>query len=290
MSGLLETTALPEGRQVTLHELSNGNTFESRYQQNTEISGGLKTNFYQKIPSLSLTKSSAAGYNMGLDQSKTTSDAKIMQLFNFYKDPNEDAILAEGIEKFCNDLQIAPDDFRILVLAWKLDAEQMCKFTRQEFTQGLKSMNADSIKSIQHKLPELVQEVERNPEYFKSLYRFTFRFGLDVANGQRILPSDMAVLLWKLVFTICEPPILQKWLEYSEKHPNVRGIPKDTWYMFLNFSETVGSDLSGYDDTEAWPSLFDDFVEYENDQTNQNISKIEVKKHGDEDDHMDCGE
>lgn len=43
--------------------------------------------------------------------------------------------------------------------------------------------------------------------------------------------------------------------------------------MFLNFSEAVGDDLSSYDDTEAWPSLFDDFVEFENDQMNQNISK-----------------
>jgi DCN1-like protein 3 len=40
--------------------------------------------------------------------------------------------------------------------------------------------------------------------------------------------------------------------------------------MFLNFSETVGHDLSVYNEGEAWPSLFDDFVEYKNDQANQN--------------------
>ena len=50
----------------------------------------------------------------------------------------------------------------------------------------------------------------------------------------------------------------------------VRGIPRDTWNMFLNFVQTVGSDLTQYDDAEAWPSLFDDFVEFENDQLNQN--------------------
>ena len=37
----------------------------------------------------------------------------------------------------------------------------------------------------------------------------------------------------------------------------MRGIPRDTWNMFLNFVNTVGSDLSQYDDAEAWPSLFD---------------------------------
>ena len=35
--------------------------------------------------------------------------------------------------------------------------------------------------------------------------------------------------------------------------------------MFLNLINTVGNDLTQYDDTEAWPSLFDDFVEFEND-------------------------
>ena len=43
--------------------------------------------------------------------------------------------------------------------------------------------------------------------------------------------------------------------------------------MFLNLIEALkgGDDLSIYDDTEAWPSLFDDFVEFENDKANQNV-------------------
>lgn len=161
----------------------------------------------------------------------------------------------------------------MLILAWKLGAEQMCRFTRVEFVNGLKTMRVDTIKGMQNRLPELVNEVEQNAELFKSLYRFTFKFGLDAASGQRILPTDMAILLWRLVFTVREPPILSRWLGFLETHQMIRGIPRDTWNMFLNFSEAVGEDLSSYDDTEAWPSLFDDFVEYENDQANQNISK-----------------
>ena len=96
----------------------------------------------------------------------------------------------------------------------------------------------------------------------------------------------MAVSSWLLVFSQNEPPILKKWLHFLEEHPQVilynisncklneelqvRGIPRDTWNMFLNFVQTVGSDLTQYDDAEAWPSLFDDFVEFENDQLNQN--------------------
>ena len=53
----------------------------------------------------------------------------------------------------------------------------------------------------------------------------------------------------------------------------VRGISRDTWNMFLNFTETVSNDLSVYDEDEAWPSLFDDFVEHENDKANQNYQQ-----------------
>lgn len=227
--------------------------------------------FYQKLPSIPLTMSS-----LGSSEPRV-SDSKIFQLFDQYKDSREDAILAEGIENLCNDLQLNPDDFKVLVLAWKLNASQMCRFTKSEFVQGLKNMKTDTIKSIQLRLSEIIGDLNRDTEHFKDLYRFTFKFGLDVSTGQRILPTDIAIVLWRLVFTSNEPPILDRWLFYLEKNPHIRGIPKDTWYMFLNFCEFVGDDLSSYDDTEAWPSLFDDFVEYENDQMNQNITKNDIK-------------
>lgn len=225
--------------------------------------------FYQKLPTIPRTMSSLGDSRI--------SESKINQLFDQYKDSLEDAILAEGIENLCNDLQLNPDDFKVLVLAWKLNASQMCRFTKSEFIQGLKNMKTESIKGIQHKLNEITSELKRDTENFKDLYRFTFKFGLDVSTGQRILPTDIAILLWRLVFTNNEPPILDRWLLYLEKNPHIRGIPKDTWYMFLNFCEFIGDDLSSYDDTEAWPSLFDDFVEYENDQMNQNVKKNDIK-------------
>lgn len=228
-----------------------------------------KRMFYSRIPPLGR---SASGDGKKGSSGKEISESKINALFDQYKDGKDDVILAEGIEKFCSDLDVTPDEFRVLALAWKLNAEQMCRFTKQEFVSGCKALRVDSVKGIQAKFPELLLEVQ-DPENFKDLYRFTFKFGLDSETGQRILPADMAICLWKLVFSQKEPPILQRWIDFLEKHPHVRGIPRDTWNMFLNFSEAVGDDLSNYDDAEAWPSLFDDFVEYENDQMNQNITR-----------------
>lgn len=256
-----------ELNSMTDYSVGDSNAIQKMHVNSEKI----PKSFYQKLPSIPRSMSS-----LGSSEARV-SESRISQLFDQYKDNSEEAILAEGIENLCNDLHLNPDDFKVLVLAWKLNASQMCRFTKEEFVHGLKSMKTDSIKSIQQRLNDITDELTRDSEQFKDLYRFTFKFGLDVSTGQRILPSDIAVALWRLVFTNNEPPILDRWLSYLESNPHIRGIPKDTWYMFLNFCEFVGDDLSSYDDTEAWPSLFDDFVEYENDQMNQNVSKNELK-------------
>jgi len=223
----------------------------------------------------SLASKLSGTLNRTNSESKSFSEAKITSLYEKYKDAQDDSILSEGIEEFCIDLQLKPDEFQVLVLAWQFGAEQMCRFTRAEFLTGCRALKADTCRAIQTRLPELAAQVKADQELFRDLYRFTYKFGLDRTSGQRILPVEMAVSLWLLVFSQNEPPLLKKWLLFLEKHPQVRGIPRDTWNMFLNFVNTVGCDLTQYDDAEAWPSLFDDFVEFENDQLNQNSSTMQ---------------
>ena len=47
-------------------------------------------------------------------ESRSYSDSKIVALFEKYKDEEEDSILSEGIEEFCIDLQLKPDEFKVL--------------------------------------------------------------------------------------------------------------------------------------------------------------------------------
>ncbi|XP_061911973.1 DCN1-like protein 3 [Entelurus aequoreus] len=187
----------------------------------------------------------------------------IEELFCCYKDEQEDAILEEGMEMFCNDLCVDPAEFRVLVLAWKFQAATMCKFTRKEFVEGCKAIQADSLEGICSRFPYMLLDAQ-GEENFKDLYRFTFQFGLDADEGQRSLQRDIAIALWRLVFTQDMPSILEHWLDFLAENPSgVRGISRDTWNMFLNFTQAIGADLSNYSEDEAWPSLFDTFVEWE---------------------------
>ncbi len=186
---------------------------------------------------------------------------QIEKYFTKYKDAGEDAILAEGMEKFCVDLGVEPTEFIVLVLAWKFEASQMCRFTREEFMNGCQKLQSHDAKSLKERFPSLSAEA-KNERSFKDLYNFTFSFGLDHNTGQRSLPVDMAIPLWDLVFSQKRPEVLDRWFEFLKAN-EIRGISRDTWNMFLPFVETILPDMSNYDESEAWPSLFDDFVETE---------------------------
>ncbi|XP_053434950.1 DCN1-like protein 3 [Nycticebus coucang] len=192
-----------------------------------------------------------------------SSSHRLEGLFGRYKDEREDAILEEGMDRFCRDLGVDPTEFRMLLLAWKFQAATMCKFTRKEFFDGCEGISADSIDGICARFPSLLTEAKQEDK-FKDLYRFTFQFGLDSEARQRSLHLEIAIALWKLVFTQNTPPVLDQWLNFlTENSSEIVSISQDTWNMFLNFTKVIEPDLSNYNEDEAWPSLFDSFVEWE---------------------------
>lgn len=80
----------------------------------------------------------------GSSESKHGSEGKIAALFEKYRDKDfnnaEDAVLTSGIEALCKDLELRPDDFRILILAWKCGAEQVLLQTKSSTSASLSNM------------------------------------------------------------------------------------------------------------------------------------------------------
>lgn len=46
----------------------------------------------------------------------------------------------EGIEKFCKDLDVAPENIAMLVIAWKMDAKRMGFFAKDEWLKGFSEL------------------------------------------------------------------------------------------------------------------------------------------------------
>lgn len=110
--------------------------------------------------------------NIRLNNYATKSfQTRVQKLFDMYKDAVEDLISIDGIERLCSDLQMSPEEFRILILAWKCDAHQMCRFTRTEFLNGCHALQVDSVSLMKNKLSDVANDLNYNVEEFKSLYR-----------------------------------------------------------------------------------------------------------------------
>eukprot|EP00045_Choanoeca_perplexa_P005532 m.46734 g.46734 ORF g.46734 m.46734 type:complete len:204 (-) comp13171_c0_seq1:10-621(-) len=185
---------------------------------------------------------------------------KIDKLFLKYRDDEkQDAITIEGTERLCSDLRVDPADPLVLAFAWQLKAEKMCCFTRAQF-RTLAQFDVKTVGDIRSLLPTFMSQALAN---FKSYYGFAFTFALDKEKGERVLPLEVAMGMWQLVFSSEQHPSkhLPSFFEFLQQG-SVRGITRDTWELYLTFTEQVDLECSNYSEEEAWPSLLDEYVEY----------------------------
>ncbi|XP_051687536.2 DCN1-like protein 4 isoform X3 [Oryctolagus cuniculus] len=138
----------------------------------------------------------------------------------------DDVVGPEGMEKFCEDIGVEPENVVMLVLAWKLDAQNMGYFTLQEWLKGMTSLQCDTTEKLRNTL-DYLRSLLNDSTNFKLIYRYAFDFA---------------------------------------RQSKYKVINKDQWCNVLEFSRTINLDLSNYDEDGAWPVLLDEFVEWYKDK------------------------
>ncbi|KAE8675821.1 ATPase 6 family protein [Hibiscus syriacus] len=165
----------------------------------------------------------------------------------------------EGIEALCADLGVDYTDVRILMLAWKLKAEKQGYFTQDEWQSGLKALGVDSLSKLKKVLPELEKEVEK-PSNYEDFYIYAFRYCL-TEEKQKSVDIESICELLNLVLGVQFRPQVDSLVEYLKNM-----LAYDAWT--LNFWQVQNDykisfpDLENYDETQAWPLILDNFVEW----------------------------
>jgi len=180
-------------------------------------------------------------------------------LFEKYKESGEDRIGPDGMEALFKDMEVSPDSVTALILAWKLKAEEMGYFKREEFVVNLDKFGVSDITSLRKTVLQIEKETMANAALFTDLYKYAFTFCCDKNNKKSV---DMETAATMIELILPKGPHTQKFLEFLKQTKSYKVINKDQWLCFLEFSRNVKGDLSNYDDNEAWPLLIDEYVEF----------------------------
>ncbi|KAJ8667164.1 hypothetical protein QAD02_008826 [Eretmocerus hayati] len=168
-----------------------------------------------------------------------------------------DTLGPEGMEKFCEDIGVEPENVVMLVLAYKMSARQMGFFTIGEWLKGLSELQCDTIAKLQNKM-DYLRNLLNDPHTFKGIYRYAYDFARD--KDQRSMDMETARVMLQLLLG-------KHWSLFSQfakflDQSKYKVINKDQWCNILEFSRTISDNLSNYDLDGAWPVMLDEFVEW----------------------------
>ncbi|KAI7986020.1 DCN1-like protein 4 [Camellia lanceoleosa] len=186
---------------------------------------------------------------------------RIDNLFYTYANNSSVMIEPEGIEALCSDLEVDHTDVRILMLAWKMQAEKQGYFTLEEWRRALKALRADTVTKLKKALPELEKEVKR-PSNFVDFYSYAFRYCL-TEEKQKSIDIESICQLLDLVLGSQFRAQVDYFVEYLRTQIDYKVINMDQWMGFYRFCNEISfPDHSNYDAELAWPLILDNFVEW----------------------------
>eukprot|EP00055_Hartaetosiga_balthica_P000896 m.137728 g.137728 ORF g.137728 m.137728 type:complete len:234 (-) comp12235_c0_seq1:821-1522(-) len=166
----------------------------------------------------------------------------------------------DGVMKFCEGINITPEDEVMLVFSFYCGCDQMGMFTREQFAKGMKSLSCRSPSEFQQRLGEIRSCMDDKKE-LKAIHRFAYDFAKSaMMTTQKSLDKQTAISMLTII-------IKKRWslfndfITFYKKHSS-KIMNKDQWMSLLEFSTVVGDDFSKYDEDSAWPVLLDEFVEW----------------------------
>lgn len=102
---------------------------------------------------------------------------RLIAWFRRYTTDDPSTLGPEGMERFCEDIKLEPENIAMLCIAFKMGAKNMGYFTQQEFIKGLgdPEVHCDSAVKLQNKL-SYFYNLMNDPTTFKLIFRYAYDF------------------------------------------------------------------------------------------------------------------
>ncbi|CAM9962036.1 unnamed protein product, partial [Choristocarpus tenellus] len=138
----------------------------------------------------------------------------------------------------------------VLVISWRMKAEEMCVYTREEWHQGMLALGVNSTQQLRGKLGALRELVEdRRSETFREFYAYCFDYAKEAS--KKSIELDLCLSLWDVLLDSQDFPLLEDFPKFLRSR-NVPVISKDMWMQILAFFCHAEPDLSNFDCNGGW--------------------------------------
>ena len=221
------------------------------------------------LNSKSLKGATAAG-------SPSKADVKALdKLFDSYADKAGDAQVGiDGTMRyFSEDLEVDLEEVGVLALQTLLGCPSQGVMARDGFQKYWQSQRAYKLDAMESIAQGLTEQMGRDEALFKKTYLYTF--GLALQPPSRTLQLDVACVYWDLLLgtqnndddataaALGKPKFarLEQWKTFLTDKG--KGVNRDTWNLLYDFATQVDQEtFANYDEEDAWPLTFDEFVTY----------------------------
>jgi len=126
---------------------------------------------------------------------------------------------------------------------------------KDEFIDGMLKMKVDTIEKLKEYIPIFKQDLEDHKD---EVWNWAFSASQE---GRKALELEAVYVMIALFFPEDKPHV-KEFVEFLKEQENTKMISKDQWTSLYQFVNTVNNDLSNYDTDDAWPCLFDEYVEW----------------------------
>lgn len=105
------------------------------------------------------------------------STSKCIAWFKRYTTDDASQLGPEGMERFCEDIKVDPENIVMLVIAYKMNAKNMGYFSQTEWLKGLNDPEVlcDTPVKLQNKLNYFLNQLN-DPQTFKLIFRYAYDF------------------------------------------------------------------------------------------------------------------
>jgi DCN1-like protein 4/5 len=102
---------------------------------------------------------------------------RLISWFKKYTSDDPSQLGPEGMERFCKDIKLEPENIAMLCIAYKMNAKNMGYFTQSEWVKGLADpeVQCDTPTKLQNKLHYFYNLMD-DPQIFKFIFRYAYDF------------------------------------------------------------------------------------------------------------------